>query len=65
MEKLAKKLRARRSTSAHRDAVKGAGKETENFKGDVQAIAEALRFAKPVAKKVSEKVDEELARSIK
>ena len=64
LERLAKRLGAKRLTDAFRAALEAAEKEAENFTGEPGAVMEALKFAKPVARNISEHVDEELAKRI-
>jgi len=63
LERLAKRLGAKRLTDALRAALEAAEREAESYKGEPAAVTEALRFAKPVARSISEHVDEELAKS--
>lgn len=64
LERLAKKLGEKRLTEALRAAIAAAEREVERFRGNPDALADALRYATSIGGRVSERVDEELAKGI-
>lgn len=63
LERLAKRLGEPRLTDALRAAIQAAEREAESFKGDLSALGDAVKYAKPISKRTSENIDEELAKS--
>jgi len=64
LERLAKKTGKKKLTEAFRFALSAAERETDNYRGDVQSIARAQRFARPSGRDVSSRADDYLAEAL-